>query len=1279
MLRRFLLAIAATILVGIASTWFWLLHTESGMQRIIQTAQQTIPGELSVSAVSGDLSNGATVQGLTLTMDGVSASAADIQITLDIDLLPLSVEITTLHVSSVLVELFAGEEPDQTQTTDITTLLEGLALPVRLLVTDLLVKDATLIGLTGERPIEISTLELVGQWKDTIQVDRLHVDERTGTADVVAAFELHRPFALDLSSQLTFALADIPQLTGANIAANGDLHSTLISVDTQGIEARLQGQLGNLLSSPSWDLTAEVPGYNQALDEEQELQIDDLAIASIGDIDGYEVNAVLVAATTSFEAVSIRLAGAGTLESIDLSTIEIDGEDVALSATGGAKWSEPRRATATIQLDRFNPAALLQGWPSPEQVTGELSMLLTNDRLLVEDAALSLIDRSASVRLNANINLTSNVVEGDLHWTDIQWPIAEPAPQIASEQGSILLSGTFDDWRVSGTTTIQAADFARGQFMVEGGGDRKGLALQILEGNVLGGDIQGRIEYSWIDEQAFAGALGLKNVSIGTLLPQWPGVISGGVTAAGQLSPLQVRASLEEIDGNLRGKPLAANGTIDIDGGELAAENLRVVHGESSLSLHGSLYAQQGFTFDAQLDNLGDYLDDSYGSVSATGQLSLAADKPFLRIDAASDEIGYRDYRLTGVQIVDRQSTDHLIDVEVSAASLLGLGQNLTDLRLQTSVTRDEQIIALALRSGDLEANVAVRGAFENWDMPSESPWSGVLDELIIAIDERGQISLTSPSPLRLSTQSSSVERFCVGHDAETHFCAEASWAAGGTTNAHIDLTDIPVGLVNLFTDIGIEFDQLISGTIDWSQAAGTGATGGANVRLTSGVIRDTKGSGVVVNTDPGSIEFDVRDGNLLAGTINLPMPGSGKIEGEFSVIDVSLGTESSIEGSLDIAFNDIGIAAALSPLVDDASGALSAQMSLRGTVADPVLTGQFAAVDARLTYLPLGLRLDDIDLNGNVNADKSIELEGHFVAGEGRANISTRADYADTSATGLEVVLRGKNLTIIDVPDVRAVSDIDLQINFDGKKLVLGGTVFVPRALIAPQNLTASRTSESDDVVIVAGSLPDDDVHEKESRIEILGELEIGLGDDIVIDLDLAQAEVAGSAMFTWSGDPMPIVNGRYDMSGEIQAFGQVLSITEGMIRFPNVPANNPFIRVRAEREIYGNSQIKRAGVLVAGSAQRQTIEPYSYPLTTEERALTLLITGSDFDYEQGVGAVDFGTYIAPKLFVSYGIGLFDKENVISARYDLKKGFGVKATSGDKSSGVDFSYRIER
>jgi len=141
----------------------------------------------------------------------------------------------------------------------------------------------------------------------------------------------------------------------------------------------------------------------------------------------------------------------------------------------------------------------------------------------------------------------------------------------------------------------------------------------------------------------------------------------------------------------------------------------------------------------------------------------------------------------------------------------------------------------------------------------------------------------------------------------------------------------------------------------------------------------------------------------------------------------------------------------------------------------------------------------------------------------------------------------------------------------------------------------------------------------------------------------------------------------------------GAVTQINNGHISFPDVPADNPLLNIRAERDIYGNTQIRSAGVQVIGTLKRPVLEAYTVPVTNEDRAWTLLITGTDFDQGQGVGGFDVGTYIAPKLYVSYGISLFEDENVISARYDLKKGFGVKVTSGQRETGLDVSYTIDK
>jgi translocation and assembly module TamB len=416
----------------------------------------------------------------------------------------------------------------------------------------------------------------------------------------------------------------------------------------------------------------------------------------------------------------------------------------------------------------------------------------------------------------------------------------------------------------------------------------------------------------------------------------------------------------------------------------------------------------------------------------------------------------------------------------------------------------------------------------------------------------------------------------------------------------------------------------------------------------------------------------------LLEGELHLPLPDTGNVDGSFEIANIGDLDASSIEGHVDAVLTDISVLRVFLPSLDRATGRLEGGVDVAGTASTPLITGDITLRDGALEYRPLGLLLEDIELQAVFDEAQHFELAGEFLAGEGRGTLKSSGSY---SATGedLYVALTGRDLTLIDVPDLNATANADVRIGYGDGVIRLDGSVLVPHARISPRSLPASRHSESPDVVVVAGELPVEQEKEERSPVVLDGKLEVGLGDDVIVDIDLAEASVTGTVTFEWDRNLVPVANGRYEIAGDVQAYGQVLTITEGTIRFPMVPANNPYLRIRAEREIFGNSQIKTAGILIDGTVKRPTVEPYTEPRTTRERALTLLVTGSDFDVEQGVGAIDFGTYIAPKLFVSYGIGLFDQENVISARYDLGKGFGLKATSGQKESGFDVIYYIER
>jgi translocation and assembly module TamB len=53
-------------------------------------------------------------------------------------------------------------------------------------------------------------------------------------------------------------------------------------------------------------------------------------------------------------------------------------------------------------------------------------------------------------------------------------------------------------------------------------------------------------------------------------------------------------------------------------------------------------------------------------------------------------------------------------------------------------------------------------------------------------------------------------------------------------------------------------------------------------------------------------------------------------------------------------------------------------------------------------------------------------------------------------------------------------------------------------------------------------------------------------------------------------------------------------------------------------------------------------------------------------------------GKYLSPRLYVSYGVGLFEPINTFRLRYMLSSRWTLQAETG-KAAGADALYRIER
>ncbi|HZW59798.1 MAG TPA: translocation/assembly module TamB domain-containing protein, partial [Woeseiaceae bacterium] len=824
-----------------------------------------------------------------------------------------------------------------------------------------------------------------------------------------------------------------------------------------------------------------------------------------------------------------------------------------------------------------------------------------------------------------------------------------------------------------------APQVAEGRFRMAGDGNLDGITLRIADSAVLGGKVTGDLAVGWREHGAWSASLSAEDVRIRPFLPDWPGRISTDFRASGEREPFRLSLDIATLDGELRGRPVSAAGRIAVAGGDLRIDKLLIASGESRVELDGAYRDADGLTFDATLASLGDLLPGAAGRLRASGNAAAIAGVPRLALQLDAADVRWQDLHAAAIKLANDPAAGRPFDLSFEASKVVVSGNALDTVSAALVGTPEKHRFELAAALAASRARLALEGGVDRVDTLAGANWEGQLAELELTSGDTLSMTLVRPAAMRLSARATSLNRSCLVADDGSTVCLSASRSGSGAYASVIEMDALPLNLVHLFVDNELEFSQTLDGTVQVSKPPQGAVSAGGRIDISPGEIRNTLDARLTLKTRTGFARFALDSGSLLSGELSLPFSDTAELAGQFRVMDIAQGSGSAVDGFVRANISDIGVAAGIVPMIDEAGGRFEANIRIDGTLDAPHFAGAAGLSDGLLVYDPLGMRVEDIQLDAEIRAGNRIEVQSTFRAGEGHGRITTSADYLQGRQAGLELAFSGNNLALVDVPTLQVHANADLTLGLHKNDVTIDGKVVLPRARLSSVNITSTSVAESADVEVIGnGTTAANGQSKEKSALDYHGSIELELGDDVVIDVDLAQARLRGASTFAWDGPAMPLASGAYDVSGKFQAYGQLLEITEGIIRYPRVPANQPELRIRAEREIFGNSEVRRAGVLVTGTATRPTLEVYTTPATTGDRALTLLVTGSDFDYEQGVGAVDVGTYIAPRLYASYGVGLFDKENVISVRYDLAKGFGIKATSGKRADGVDISYTIE-
>jgi translocation and assembly module TamB len=1150
---------------------------------------------------------------------------------------------------------------------------------------------------SGALGFSVEHISAALQLHDVLDIGHLALESNQSKIELDGSLGLSAPFPVSLDGRASLMLdgETIGNLENIDVQAmlRGELEKSLqINITTATPELTISGELHELLSEPAWDLSLKstelswplAPHENQQGDE---FFVESLDLHSQGRIGDYKLETSSILHIPGVDPFRLKVRGSGDETGMVITAAHLLGRQLELTAEGDIQWQDEETIRLSALLDRFDPSALLPGWPEEHQLQGRFELTLGEDGLELPKMHFLVLDTTMRLDATANIDLNRGVLEADLAWSDIAWPIAGEEPEFFSQAGEMHLSGSPDDWALNGYTKLQTAGFPPGQLRLEANGNRESVALNIVDGRVLGGDLTGELEFGWTGGSNWSARLNAKGIETGILLPDWPGSLSTVLKADGSLEPFRLSLDILQLDGEILERPLTASGQLRVQGKQQLDADIQLASGNSNLLLKGELFAAQGLFFSANIDDLGFFIPSASGSVQANGQASLLPGKPRLKLDLEAEQLGWNGISVQALSIHDSAglSADTIASLLLVARQIEINSQAVDEIRLDLFADQTRQSASLAATYSGVEFSTKLSGTLNDWQHITEAAWNetawnGQIEAIVLSNGGQAALQLEKPAPLQLSANSAALEDACIGAGEGQRICLNTQWQRNGAYSAGATLHEFPLKIMQTFLDNDLAFSQQINGEFSLTGASRQPPSSQARIEISPGVIGSRSKSGLSLETGAGIVGFSLDQGRLVTGAFDLPLPGNGKIDIDFQLPDISAGENTQIDGHAVIKLNDLGVFSPLLPFFDQASGKLNAQLDASGNALNPSLSGNISIADGLLQHDASGLKLSDIQLTGGLLGGGKSQLSGSFKAREGTGELLANIDLSDVLSPRFELTLSGKNLVLFDSPELLLVAEPDIQLGWSDDSLEINGSLLIPRARIAPKTIPGSTSSESADLVIVAGEIPGSDKEKKpDQELAIQGDLEIAFGDEIELDLGLAVAQLDGSAIFSWQNELLPMATGQYGIVGEINAFGQQLSITRGTISFPGVPADNPHLDIRAERKIYGNSEIRRAGVFVNGTLKRMVVEPYTDPMTTRERAQTLLITGSDFNMEQGVGAVDIGTYIAPRIYLSYGIGVFEDENVISLRYDLGRRWGVKATSGQRTTGIDINYVIER
>ncbi len=953
----------------------------------------------------------------------------------------------------------------------------------------------------------------------------------------------------------------------------------------------------------------------------------------------------------------------------------------------------------------------------------------TREELVIERLSLLPGDIAGSLDVKGRVTPAGDLVrsEIDARWSGVVIPATLAGRQIAT-QGAVKFDGTPVKFIVKGALDAGPQGGALTHVVLDVDGTNQAVTLNRVDLTQRAGSLLLRGSVAFLPSVGWDLNAKARDFNPGELLADWPGRVNLDLATTGQMSDAGPSGNLRiaALSGELRGRPIAGRGFLELTAPSAVTGDLELRSGRSRVAVKGG--ASGGQRIDASVDlavaSLNDWVPDTQGSL--TGRFRVRGVWPKLTVAGAADgkSLGFAENRVARLHVEATVDTplDPTGKVRLTATDVNAAGFALTRVTVDASGNQAKHRVALDADSDKLGAAVTVSGGLAN------GVWRGELSRLNLDARDIAKLALRAPARVSFGGGVFEIARTCLA-DASSALCAAARVEQDGALEASYSFESVPLALANSLAPDALpgQLRGELAGEGDLRRSADGQWFGAARVRSPSAsiVLLEQGDAALGQRTLLIYENLDLNatlEGTKASTTFTAGLQNGGSVRAKLGMTNLT-SAAAALNGTVNASIPTLAPFGAFVPTVANLDGAVDAQVSIGGTVAAPEITGHVDATKLQADLGDLGIELRDGRLLGealpkNGSGGGGFRLAGSVASGKGHIEME-----GTMSARGVvEARVRGANFLAANIPAANVIVTPDLKLTGDPKGYLLSGELAIPRADINLQKLPQDEPpGVSPDVVVVRNG-KEETRAQGASALPLSANVMVVLGEQIKITGYGLDSTVTGRLGVREAPGVPTTGSGTLEVAGRYKAYGQNLAIKDGKLLFAGTPLDNPRLAIVAMRDISGDLS---TGLRIAGSAQRPIITVVSDPNVGEADALSYLVTGRSLNEVgsasgssqdalasatrslEGAGAglvakrigarlgldeatveendmiggsaLTIGEYLSPRLYLSYGVGLFEPGEVIALRYKLSEDVGVKVQRGSEETRAGVEYRIEK